>query len=88
MQVEISGIKTTLDFGKFVMKHPAFRSGDFDTNFVKYYFEDPTIMWEAYADETDALKAGLTTIWSDLVKKANKDAASQNISSTWRLHAH
>jgi hypothetical protein len=55
---------------------------------VKYYFEDPTIMWEAYADETDALKAGLTTIWSDLVKKANKDAASQNISSTWRLHGH
>jgi acetyl-CoA carboxylase biotin carboxylase subunit len=85
---EISGIKTTLDFGKYVMKHPAFRSGDFDTNFVKYYFEDPTIMWEMYSDESDALKAGLNAIWSDLVKKANKDAASQNISSTWRLHAH
>src|SRR3989338_9020322 len=38
---EISGVKTTLDFGKFVMKHPAFRSGDFDTNFIKHCFEDP-----------------------------------------------
>jgi propionyl-CoA carboxylase alpha chain len=35
---QIEGVKTTLDFGHFVMDHPAFRNGDFDTNFVKYYF--------------------------------------------------
>jgi len=35
---QISGLKTTLDFGKYVLKHPAFRSGDFDTNFIKHYF--------------------------------------------------
>ena len=34
----IEGIKTTLDFGTFVMNHEAFRSGNFDTNFVKHYF--------------------------------------------------
>ncbi|MCC6702549.1 MAG: acetyl-CoA carboxylase biotin carboxylase subunit [Fluviicola sp.] len=85
---EISGVKTTLDFGKYVMLHPAFQSGDFDTNFIKYYFEDPTVMWEAYADEKAALQAGLNQVWNDLIKKANKDAASKSIHSTWKMHAH
>lgn len=35
---EIEGVSTTLSFGKFVFEHPAFRSGDFDTNFVKKYY--------------------------------------------------
>lgn len=34
----ITGITTTLGFGKFVMQHPAFTSGQFDTHFVKKYF--------------------------------------------------
>ena len=34
----ITGITTTLGFGKFVMQHEAFRSGKFDTHFVKNYF--------------------------------------------------
>ncbi len=35
----ISGIETTLEFGKFVMEHPAFVSGDFDTHFVAKHFK-------------------------------------------------
>ena len=35
----IEGISTTLPFGTFVMEHEAFRSGDFDTNFVKKYYD-------------------------------------------------
>ncbi|MEO7215298.1 acetyl-CoA carboxylase biotin carboxylase subunit [Mucilaginibacter sp.] len=34
----ITGITTTLPFGKFVMQHDAFTSGQFDTHFVKKYF--------------------------------------------------
>ncbi len=37
-EYKISGIETTLPFGKFVMKHEAFISGDYDTNFVKKYY--------------------------------------------------
>ncbi|WP_343631570.1 acetyl-CoA carboxylase biotin carboxylase subunit [Fluviicola sp.] len=85
---EISGLKTTLDFGKFVMMHPAFRSGDFDTNFVKHFFHDPTVMWDMFKDEKAALEAGIGQIWKDLTEKANKNAASRNITSTWKLHAH
>lgn len=35
----IEGVSTTLPFGKFVMEHEAFRSGDFDTGFVKAYYD-------------------------------------------------
>lgn len=34
----ISGVKTTLGFGKFAINHDAFKSGKFDTHFVKNYF--------------------------------------------------
>ena len=37
-QFEIEGIPTTLDFGRFVMQHPKFIDGDFDTNFIKTYY--------------------------------------------------
>ena len=34
----IGGVATTLEFGRFVMDHPAFVSGDFDTSFVGRYW--------------------------------------------------
>jgi len=35
---KVEGVQTTLAFGKFVFEHEAFRSGNFDTNFVKKYY--------------------------------------------------
>ncbi len=35
----VEGVATTLPFGKFVMEHESFRSGDFDTGFVKNYYD-------------------------------------------------
>ncbi len=35
---EVEGVQTTLPFGAFVMQHEAFTSGDFDTHFVKKYY--------------------------------------------------
>jgi propionyl-CoA carboxylase alpha chain len=34
----VKGVETTLPFGKFVFEHEAFRSGNFDTHFVKKYY--------------------------------------------------
>jgi acetyl-CoA carboxylase, biotin carboxylase subunit len=42
-EYEITGIQTTLPFGKFVMKHEAFTSGNFDTHFVKNYFNESSL---------------------------------------------
>ncbi len=36
----ITGIETTLMFGDFVMKHPAFIEGKFDTHFIQQYFTE------------------------------------------------
>ncbi len=35
---KIKGIQTTLPFGRFVMEHEAFTSGNFDTHFVKKFY--------------------------------------------------
>jgi pyruvate carboxylase subunit A len=37
-EYHIEGIQTTLPFGTFVCEHEAFRSGNFDTHFVKNYY--------------------------------------------------
>ena len=42
----VGGVETTLPFGKFVMKHPAFTSGDFDTHFVGRYYQPEAILRE------------------------------------------
>ncbi len=36
---KITGLQTTLAFGKYVMEHPNFISGDFDTHFVSKHFD-------------------------------------------------
>ena len=81
---QISGVKTTLDFGKYVLKHPAFRSGDFDTNFVKHYFQDPTVMHEAMLEEEDALLHAVDDIWLDIKKLKETEFASREIQSSWK----
>ena len=43
----IEGVETTLPFGKYVCEHEAFRSGNFDTHFVKDYYSP-----EALKEET------------------------------------
>ncbi len=40
---EIEGVPTTLDFGRFVLQHPKFISGDFDTNFIANYYTPEAI---------------------------------------------
>ena len=45
-EYQITGIETTLGFGKFVMQHEAFTSGNFDTHFVKNYFKPSNLLHE------------------------------------------
>ena len=83
-EYQISGLKTTLDFGKFVLKHEAFRSGNFDTNFIKHYFEDPTTMYVAMEEELDALQHGINQIWDSIKERDKNEFASREISSSWK----
>ncbi len=49
-EYQISGVQTTLPFGRFVMEHEAFRSGQFDTHFVSKYFTPDKLRAEADPD--------------------------------------
>ena len=49
-EYKIVGVETTLDFCAFVLKHEAFTSGKFDTNFIKYHYK-PEYLNKHNADE-------------------------------------
>jgi len=83
-EYQISGLKTTLDFGKYVLKHDAFTSGNFDTNFVRHYFEDPKVMYSEMKEEKEVLAHGINQIWDAIINKQEKEFASREIGSGWR----
>ncbi len=81
----ITGIETTLPFGKFVLQHEAFVSGNFDTKFIERYFT-PQDLELAPAEGTEEIAAVLTAMLLDSSKpKAGTSTAAQNgQASNWR----
>lgn len=78
---QITGIQTTLPFGKFVMQHEAFRSGNFDTHFVKNYFT-PDSLKDHKDEEAEVAAMAIAKLWKDLSKKTIQQAEN-NESSAW-----
>jgi acetyl-CoA carboxylase biotin carboxylase subunit len=56
-EYKITGIENTLAFGKFVMEHPAFISGKFDTHFVQKYFKPDMLTQELREDDLNIAAA-------------------------------
>lgn len=56
---KVEGVQTTLPFGSFVCEHDAFRSGDFDTHFVKKYYSPEALKANR---ETEAKIAAMIAI--------------------------
>lgn len=80
---EITGVATTLGFGAFVMKHEAFRSGNFNTRFIENYFKPEYLLQQADEDVEKVVAALAVT----LSAQANTSAISQVVarpSSKWR----
>ena len=69
-EYEIVGFETTLAFGRFVMQHPAFVSGDFDTDFVKRYFRPELLDRNLSKEETAVAALVAAKLFSDAEKKA------------------
>lgn len=65
---KIEGVFTTLPFGKFVFEHEAFRSGKFDTHFVKNYYT-PKLLQARLDEEAEiAALVGLSLYLEDQKK--------------------
>lgn len=80
---EITGVATTLGFGAFVMKHEAFRSGNFNTRFIENYFKPEYLQQEADEDVEKVVAALAVT----LSAQANTSATSQVVArpiSKWK----
>ncbi|WP_192820939.1 acetyl-CoA carboxylase biotin carboxylase subunit [Rufibacter sp. LB8] len=80
-EYQITGIETTLPFGKFVMQHEAFRSGDFDTKFIERYFKDPTVLKGAPNKDEEELAAVLAAVFAGK-KKTTAPAAATSVAAT------
>jgi propionyl-CoA carboxylase alpha chain len=81
-EFEITGLETTLGFCDFVMKHEAFRSGNFDTNFVENHFQ-PSLIQRA-VKEDEALIAALLACTVNEERKSNHMPQSSEQISLWK----
>ena len=80
----ITGIQTTLDFCRFALEHPAFRSGNFDTKFVEHYFR-PELLEPQFTDEEKTLLAALAVeFFEQEDQRANpRTPLEANLSTNW-----
>ena len=62
---KIEGVETTLPFGKFVFEHEAFRSGKFDTNFVKKYYSPEVLKIQRDKEAAIAAQIALKQYFED-----------------------
>ena len=65
-EYKIIGVKNTLPFGKFVMNHQAFISGNFNTNFVKQHFSPENLQTPLSNDEVETL-----SLWTKFIYEKN-----------------
>jgi propionyl-CoA carboxylase alpha chain len=61
---QITGLETTLRFCDFVMRHKAFRSGNFDTKFVEQYFRPEVLQKKGNEDEERIAAALASTLFN------------------------
>lgn len=82
---QISGIETTLQFGKYVMKHPAFLSGDFDTKFIEKHF-NPEDLKPAY-EHADVVAMAAGTLFGVNLSKTQGVANDPGVEkeSNWLM---
>ncbi len=78
---QVAGVTTTLSFGKYVMQHPAFVSGDFDTHFVKEHF-DATKLDESNELEAEVAAMLATTLMGQQKKNTSTHATASR--SKWK----
>lgn len=81
----ISGCETTLSFGRYVMDHPLFISGDFDTNFVKHHF-DPADL-NKFDDQEAEIASKLALYLLEKGNSLSKAKTTKAKSSKWKDRA-
>lgn len=82
-EYRIKGIKTTLQFGKWAVRQPAFVEGKFDTNFINKYYK-PEYLMESQDDERAVAAALAGLIWEQGKKTVPVESQSA-AGSKWKM---
>lgn len=83
-EYKIQGIQTTLAFGKWAVRQPAFVAGKFDTNFIAQYFKPEYLVHES-ADEAAVAAALASVIWDNSKEAEQTIAVKSGTVSKWKL---
>jgi acetyl-CoA carboxylase biotin carboxylase subunit len=89
-EYQITGIQTTLDFCKFVLRHDAFVSGKFNTKFVELHFKPEFLISKSSVLE-DKIAAALAVKIISETKPTLGSSSETNqgpLDSKWRKRAH
>ncbi|GAA0894075.1 acetyl-CoA carboxylase biotin carboxylase subunit [Fulvivirga kasyanovii] len=86
-EYEISGIETTLEFGRFVLNHEAFTSGNFDTTFVERHFSPEKLETKEQNDEQMIAAALAAVLLEDTKQHKTQNAANSSPRSKWKQRA-
>jgi len=78
----IEGISTTLPFGKYVCEHEAFKSGDFDTHFVKNYYAPEQIL----ANEEVEKKVAAAVAARLYMEQSKRLTTSPTTNTNWKAN--
>jgi acetyl-CoA carboxylase, biotin carboxylase subunit len=82
-EYQVSGVETTLPFCRFVLEHEAFKSGNFDTHFIKKYFTPD--MLKTHSTEEAEIAAIIGSSWlGGKRSKAGQPAGTLATVSAWK----
>lgn len=74
-EYKIKGIKTTLQFGKWAVRQPAFVAGQYDTNFIGKYYKPE------YLAAEDKEEAAVAAAFAGVVWEEGKQSMAQTLNS-------
>jgi acetyl/propionyl-CoA carboxylase alpha subunit len=80
----ISGVETTLGFCRFTMGHPAFRTGKYDTHFVRDHFS-PAVLEGKDADEQLAAALVAAVLAGEREQRPKPVLEGATSVSAWKL---
>jgi propionyl-CoA carboxylase alpha chain len=82
-EYDVAGVQTTIPFCRFVMQHAAFRSGDFNTGFVRDHFKPEALTPNVSLARAAAVAAGLFALEAKPLPVVTNGTASNEGGSRW-----
>jgi propionyl-CoA carboxylase alpha chain len=86
-EYKISGVQTTLEFCSWAINHEAFKSGNFDTHFVKDYFTPEILKQELTSEETEVAAIAAEILFHQNNASAFPNGSTEQKTSAWKLRA-